>query len=147
MPEFVINRTFSADPGIVFDFVTRSDHLLKWWGPEGMHVSDHDLSFAAKGPWMSVMTNAEGQNYKVSGHVTHVDPPHSVGFTWAWHDENDRRGVESHVTIRLVPAQGGGTEFHLSHVDLPDEGAAQNHEQGWTSSLRKLERLAGGVSA
>ncbi len=87
---------------------------------------------------MSVMQNDKGDRFKVSGQVTHVDPPSSIGFTWAWHDENDVRGVESHVTIRLVPAQNGGTAFHLSHVDLPDDETAQNHEMGWTSSLRKL---------
>jgi uncharacterized protein YndB with AHSA1/START domain len=72
--------------------------------------------------------------------VTHVDPPKSLGFTWAWHDENDVRGVESHVTIKLVPAVGGGTKMVLNHVDLPEESMA-NHEQGWASSLRKLENL------
>ena len=82
-----------------------------------------------------------GGRYKVSGHVTHVDPPKSVGFTWAWHDEKDKRGVESHVTIKLVPAQGGGTEFELSHVDLPDDESASSHKQGWESTLRKLDTL------
>lgn len=107
-----------------------------------MFVPEHDLAFDRKGPWMSIMQNDEGKRFKVSGHVTHVDPPNSVGFTWAWHDENDQRGVESHVTIKLVPEQSGGTAFTLSHVDLPDDDVAANHEQGWTSSLRKLERLA-----
>lgn len=146
MPTLVLNRTFQADPETVFAYVSKTEHLLKWWGPEGMHVSKHDMSFEQKGPWMSVMTNSEGQNYKVSGHVTHIDAPRSIGFTWAWHDENDQRGVESHVTIKLVPAQGGGTAFELSHVDLPDDDSAANHEQGWGSSLVKLEKLANGVS-
>ena len=143
MAELVLNREFPAAPDKVFGFITRSENLLRGWGPEGMHITQHRLSFERPGPWMSVMTNPDGQNYKVSGQVTHVDPPHSVGFTWAWHDENDRRGVESHVTIRLSPAQNGGTAFELRHVDLPDDEAAKNHETGWTSSLRKLEKMAG----
>lgn len=143
MADLLLTRQFKSSPEKVFGFITQTAQLLTWWGPEGMHISDHDLSFAQTGPWMSVMTNAEGQNYKVSGHVTHVDPPNSIGFTWAWHDENDRRGVESHVTIRLVPARNGGTDFELRHVDLPDDEAAKNHEAGWASSLNKLERLAG----
>ena len=141
MPSLTIERRFKAAPERVFAFVSQTEHLLKWWGPEGLYVPEHQLSFERTGPWMSVMQNDEGQRYKVSGHVTHVDPPNSIGFTWAWHDEDDRRGVESHVTIRLVPAQGGGTDLTLNHVDLPDEEAARNHEMGWTSSLRKLEAL------
>ncbi len=142
MTELVITRTLAAPPEKVFAYVSDTQHLLKWWGPEGMHVPEHELAFDRLGPWMSVMMNDEGQRYKVSGHVTHVDPPNSVGFTWAWHDENDKRGVESHVTIKLVPAAKGGTEMELRHVDLPDDDVAANHEKGWTSSLRKLERLA-----
>lgn len=142
MPVLTITRSFQAPPDRVFAFISQTEHLLKWWGPEGMGVPEHNLSFEQKGPWHSVMTNDQGQRYKVSGHVTHVDAPNSIGFTWAWHDENDVRGVESHVTIKLVPAQNGGTEFELSHADLPDDEVAANHEQGWTSSLRKLEAIA-----
>ena len=142
MTTLTLERRFDAPPEKVFAYISQTKHLLKWWGPEGMDVPEHNLAFDRTGPWYSVMTNDEGQRYKVSGHVTHVDAPHSVGFTWAWHDETDARGVESHVTIRLVPAQGGGTEFQLNHVDLPGDDVAANHEQGWSSSLRKLEALA-----
>ncbi len=142
MSELVITREFGAPQEKVFAYISQTRHLLEWWGPEGMHVPEHDLCFDRRGPWMSVMMNDQGQRYKVSGQVTHVDPPNSVGFTWAWHDEDDKRGEESHVTIRLTPGADGGTLFELRHVDLPDDEAAANHEQGWTSSLRKLERLA-----
>ena len=142
MTALTISRRFRAPPEKVFEYVSRTEHLLKWWGPEGTTLPEQHLAFDRPGPWMSVMMNAEGQRFKVSGHVTKVDPPHMVGFTWAWHDEHDKRGVESHVTIRLVPAANGGTEFELSHVDLPGDDVAANHEQGWSSSLRKLERLA-----
>ncbi len=142
MTTLALERVFSATPETVFDFVTQTEHLLKWWGPVGVRVTDHNLSLAAKGPWTSTMQNDQGQQFKVSGHVTHVDAPHSVGFTWAWHDESDKRGVESHVTIKLVPDQSGGTRFTLTHADLPSDEVAQNHNEGWTSSLSKLETLA-----
>ena len=139
MAHLTLERVFDAAPDRVFAFVSKTEHLLKWWGPEGLFVPEHELSFERTGPWMSVMQNQDGQRYKVSGQVTHVDPPNSVGFTWAWHDENDKRGIESHVTIKLVPAQGGGTSLRLDHIDLPDEEAAKNHEMGWASSFNKLQ--------
>ncbi|MEP2782274.1 MAG: SRPBCC domain-containing protein [Pseudoruegeria sp.] len=142
MTTVTMERVFKAAPDTVFKFVTQTDHLLRWWGPEGMHVPEHNLSFEAKGPWMSTMQNEEGQKFKVSGHVTHVEAPHSVGFTWAWHDENNARGVESHVTIKLVPDQSGGTKFTLTHAELPGDEVAQNHVEGWTSSLRRLNAIA-----
>ncbi len=141
MPDLTITRHFDAPPERVFAFISKTEHLLKWWGPEGMFCPEYALDFEKKGDWFSVMQNKDGKRYKVSGHVTHVDAPRSIGFTWAWHDEDDKRGVESHVTMRVVPAQGGGTEFTLNHVDLPSEEAAQNHNEGWTSSIRRLEQL------
>lgn len=136
-----IERSFDADPATVFDYVSRTDFLLQWWGHEGMRITDHQLAFDRTGPWRSTLQGEGGVRYKMSGQVTHVDRPHSIGFTWAWHDENDVRGAESHVTFRLVPSQTGGTDFSLTHVDLPGDDVAANHTRGWTSTLGRLERL------
>lgn len=141
MVDLTLERSFSSAPERVFDFVSKTEHLLKWWGPENTFLAEYDMAFDRTGPWVSVMQNPAGQRFKVSGHVTHIDPPHSIGFTWAWHDENDRRGVESHVIIKLVPSQTGGTDFTLTHTGLPDEETAARHTEGWTSSLRKLQAL------
>jgi uncharacterized protein YndB with AHSA1/START domain len=142
MADLTLTRHLEAEPERVFDYISKVEHLLKWWGPETTEVAEHDLGFQKTGPWMSVMVNKSGDRFKCSGQVTNVDRPRSIGFTWAWHDENDARGVESHVTIRLVPAQGGGTTLELNHVDLPDESVAENHSEGWGSALNRLERLA-----
>ncbi|MEO1107027.1 MAG: SRPBCC domain-containing protein [Pseudomonadota bacterium] len=138
MADLKLEREFPVDPETLFAWVSDGAKLLQWWGPEGMHVPEHNLDFSRTGPWYSVMQNAEGQQYKVSGHVTHVDPPNSVGFTWGWHDDQDQRGAESHVTF-TVTASGAGSRLVLDHRELADAEAAANHTKGWTSSLRKLE--------
>ncbi len=138
MADLKLEREFPTTPENLFAWISDGAKLLQWWGPEGMHVPQHDLDFSRLGPWYSVMQNAEGQQYKVSGQVTHVDPPNSVGFTWGWHDDQDQRGAESHVTL-TVEAVGEGARLILDHRDLGDDEIAANHNQGWTSSLRKLE--------
>ncbi|MTI01035.1 MULTISPECIES: SRPBCC domain-containing protein [Alphaproteobacteria] len=138
MADLRLEREFSASPETLFSWISDGAKLLQWWGPEGLHVPEHDLDFSRLGPWYSVMVNDEGQRYKVSGHVTHIDPPKSVGFTWAWHDDQDQRGAESHVTFS-VEAIPGGARLILDHRELADQEAAANHEMGWTSSLRKLQ--------
>jgi uncharacterized protein YndB with AHSA1/START domain len=142
MTELRIDRHFAADPQIVFEFVTRPQHVLKWWGPEGMTLPEYDLDLTRPGaPWYSVMTNAEGKRFKVSGEVVAVDPPRSVEFTWGWHDDNDERGRDSRVRFEVARGDTGGTRFSLIHSGLADEESARNHEMGWTSTLNKLERL------
>ena len=84
-----------------------------------------------------------GNRYKVSGQVTHVSPPTeggegSVGFTWGWHDDDDIRGEESHVTFSVSPTETGA-RFVLTHRNLSTLEAAQSHSRGWLSTLNKLD--------
>lgn len=137
-----LEREFTADPVTVFDFVTKAENLGKWWGPEGMSLMDAALDFTKPGPWKSTLVNAEGSRYKVSGVVTAVEPEKSVAFTWGWHDEEDARGHESNVRFEVKSNGAGGTIFSLIHEGLADEPSAQNHSEGWTSTLKKLERMA-----
>ncbi len=142
MTELRIERTFKSDPETVFAFVTQTKHLLKWWGPEGMHIPEHDLDLSRPGPWSSTMVGSQGNRHKVTGEVISIDPPHSVEFTWGWHDDDDQRGHDSRVRFEITGDGNGGTMFVLIHSELADDDSGKNHEMGWTSSLIKLERLA-----
>ncbi len=137
MSDLRIEREFKVSPERLFAALTTRSDLLRWWGPEGLHVPDADLDLTRIGPWYSVMRNHEGRQYKVSGQVTHVDAPRSVGFTWAWHDDNDRRGAESQVTF-LVERTPAGSRLILKHRQLDDSAQSARHATGWASSLRKL---------
>jgi len=43
--DFVITRTFNAPRALVFDTMTQTEHLQKWWGPQGctIDVVTHEL--------------------------------------------------------------------------------------------------------
>jgi len=137
MTDLHLERVFDAPPEKLFAFVSSPEGLLQWWGPEGVTIAEHQLDFTTTGPWFSVMVNDKGARMKVSGQVTHVDPPKSVGFTWGWHDETDARNHESHVTITVSP-EGAGAKLTLDHRDLRDQEQTDLHSMGWTSSLNKL---------
>lgn len=143
MSELRIERRLGAPPDKVYEFVTRPEHLVKWWGPEGMTIPEGDLDFTRKGNWWSVMANGEGGRYKVSGEVLVIDPPKALEFTWAWHDDADTRGHESRVRFEVHGENGSGTLFKVIHTGLADEESAANHKGGWNSSLNKLELLSG----
>lgn len=140
MSELTLTRHLKADQSKVFDYISKPEKILEWWGPEGVTVPVHDLTLGETGPWMSEMHGSNGNIYTVSGEVTRVDPPNRIGFTWAWHDPEGARGHESHVMIELTP-KDGGTEFKLTHTELSDEESARNHEEGWTSSIGRLVKL------
>lgn len=142
MSELTIERVYPAPKDMVFAFLTKPENLIKWWGPESMHVTEHTLDFTGPGPWHSVMVNAEGQRYKVSGQVVSVDPHDSLELTWGWHDDADARGAESRVKFSLTTTDTGDTALTLQHSELADDEAAKNHKQGWLATLVKLDRMA-----
>lgn len=142
MSVYTTERVFKADPEVVFTYITKTEHLLNWWGPESLNMKEHNLDLSRLGPWSSTMVNAQGGIHKMSGEVIVLEPPKSVEFTWAWHNERDERGRETHVRLEVSAAENGGTKFVLTHSNLESEESAAKHDIGWSSSLRKLERLA-----
>lgn len=145
MSDLHLRRIFPISPEQLFAWITLPEHLLKWWGPEGLHIPDHALDFRHTGPWHSVMENQQGERFHVSGEVTHVDAPRSIGFTWAWHGEDGQRGDESHVTFTIA-ATTEGSMLMIDHRDLGTEEIASRHEEGWSSTLRKLEAVLADLS-
>ncbi|MGI9373726.1 MAG: SRPBCC family protein [Hyphomicrobiales bacterium] len=137
--DLVLERVFPATVERVFAFITQRDHLVTWWGPEGIELPDETLDFTKLGPWHSVMMNADGGRHKVSGEVTEVSPPNKIAFTWAWHDEDDQRGHESLVTIDISAEGDDATRFVLTQRSFASDESKTQHSFGWTSSLRKLE--------
>ena len=138
MIDIRLERDFRVSPQRLFAAITSGAELVSWWGPESCAVTNHQLDFTTTGPWFAEIGNDEGDRWKMSGQVTHVDPPRSVGFTWGWHDlDTDERGAESFVTL-TVAETSTGSRLIVDHRGLADAEVGSRHEQGWLSSIRSL---------
>lgn len=140
--EFI--RDYNVTVERLWNAVTSPDEVIQWFGPEGVRVESCDMDFTRTGPWSCVMVGKEsGQRFKNTGAVTHTRPPKggsegSVGFTWAWHDDDDNRGPESHVIFE-VSEHEGRARFRLIHRDLDSVDTAQHHNKGWLSTFNRLD--------
>ena len=139
--EFI--RDYSVTVARLWRAVTAPDQVVQWFGTEGVTIRNCDMNLSSKGSWVCEMVGKDsGQNFKISGYVTHVRAPDgnegSVGFTWAWHDNEDSRGPESHVIFE-VSSHEKGARLRVVHRDLPDTETAQNHSRGWLSTLGRLD--------
>ena len=111
-------------------------------GPRRRSYCENNLDLSQRGAWFSVMISGDTTTHKVSGEVLAIDPPHSVTFSWGWHDENDIRGHESIVRFDIADADDASdTRFTLTRMNLPTRESARLHKGGWSSSLFKLEHL------
>jgi uncharacterized protein YndB with AHSA1/START domain len=141
MPDAKLERDFAVPVETLYAYVTEPARLAEWFGPEGTDLTDAAMDFTRPGPWHAVMVARDsGNRFKVSGQVTHVRPMTSVGLTWAWHDDSDQRGAESHVTF-AVAETSTGSRLIIDHRDLADATAVARHTAGWTATLAKLTRL------
>lgn len=139
-----VSREYPVSVARLWRAVTQPDQIAEWFGPEAADLDPCNIDFSKTGPYDCVIVHREsGNRYHVSGQVTHVRPPNggnggSVGLTWAWHDDSGNRGHESHVSFLVEPA-AKGARLIIDHRGLVDAESAQNHKQGWTSTLNKLE--------
>lgn len=137
MTDIRLEREYNVSPERLYSFVTQRENVLKWFGYEGMTFPADAMDFSALGPWFIEMISADGTEMKLSGQVTHVNPPKSVGFTWGWHDPEGNRGPESHVMYTIVETSSGA-RLIVDHRELGDDDVSSRHEQGWTRALRSI---------
>jgi uncharacterized protein YndB with AHSA1/START domain len=74
------------------------------------------------------------------GEYRQIDPPHRLVLTWGWEQSETVPPGSTTVEITLAP-KGSGTLFRLRHLGLPDEGARESHQEGWTMYSERLVAL------
>ena len=137
-----MERLIPAPPERVFEYWTEPELVAKWFGPGEFDVPSSDLDLRPGGKWRTTIRSPEGQLRTVSGVYSTIEPPRRLVFTWAWDDDNGVRGHETQVTVTLEPTPGG-TRLRLVQEDFQNREVRDRHNGGWSSSLGKLQRLAG----
>jgi uncharacterized protein YndB with AHSA1/START domain len=140
MSDVQVEREFAVSPARLFEVISKRADVIRWWGHDGWTFAEEQIDFSRTGPWFTDMRSEEGNRFKMSGQVTRVSPPTTIGFTWAWHDLDDRRGPESHVTFTIIEVSGGA-KLVVDHRDLATDDIAAQHAKGWGGPLGRLERL------
>jgi len=137
--KLIITRHLRAPREAVFRAWTDPEALVQWFGPESVTARLVSLDPRPGGRYSLEMHGADGGVYPLSGEYREVSPPSRLVFTWIW-GSGDFAGVETLVTVNLDDINGE-TRLTLTHERLANEHALELHNQGWTSTLGRLERL------
>lgn len=134
-----------AAPGIVFDVVSRPEHVTRWWSED----ASWELAPAAVGEVVF------GDRERVEAiTVVDVDPPRRFSFRWvAPAGEAPDAGNSLLVTFDLEP-DGEGTLLRLTETGWRERGweaavleeAFCDHEHGWDLFLPRLQTYAATVA-
>jgi len=137
-PSLHLTRRYPVAPEKVWRAWTDPQALSVWFGPgDGQSVVRADMDVQVGGRYTIAFRTQDGEQHQVSGEYQEVLPPRRLRFTWAWQSTPDRVSM---VTIELRPVPQG-TELEFRHERFADEAARENHERGWTATLKKLDRF------
>lgn len=135
-----IERTFDAPIQLVWDAWTRSEHIVKWWGPKGMETRVEIHDFKVGGHWKFVMKMPDGRDFIAEGQYKEIEAPAKLVTT-----ANFRPMTEGVVLEVLLQANGDQTQFTFNVVHPSEEYCKQQEAMGfyngWGSTFDRLEEL------
>ena len=137
-----ITRIFDATRERVFDAWVNQNQFVQWMCPPGVDITLCEIDVRPGGAWRIAGRHDGGSRiFASSGIYLEVKRPERLVFTWAHQAADDMASPRGHeTTVHLeFRALGDKTELTLIHGPFADAPSCDNHREGWTGSLGKLE--------
>ena len=97
----LITREFDAPIALVFDVLTKPEHVRKWFAPFACEVTVCSIDLRAGGNYHIVFVTDDGTECSFRGTYLAVEPPTRTVATWlfeGWPDADAVESVELHET-------------------------------------------------
>lgn len=140
--EIRMTRLFDAPPALVWEAMTRPEHIRQWWGNlgEGYSVPVCEVDLRVGGKWRFVNRHPDGEA-EFYGEYREIDAPRRIVFTEIFAAFPDTVSV---VTADYVE-EGGKTRMTVSCVypsrEVRDMVKGTGMERGASLSYDRLEDL------
>lgn len=140
--EIRLTRLFDAPVALVFEAMTRPEHVRQWWGclGEGYSVPVCEIDLRQGGRWRFVNRHPTGEA-AFHGEYLEIDPPGRIVFTEIFEDFPDTVSV---VTAELKE-ESGKTRFiatvRYPSIEVRDIVIASGMARGAGLSYDRLEDL------
>lgn len=140
--EILISRSFAAPARIVFEAITRPEHVRRWWAPRSRgEMLVCEVDFRVGGGWRYVMRTNSGMEVGFSGKFLEIEAPLRVVQTEIFDPFPDAASV---VTVTLREAAGRTTlESRILYPsrEVRDQVIATGMEHGMRESYRQLTEV------
>ena len=144
--EIVMTRVFDAPKHIVFDAITKAEHLKRWYGPHGWSLVVCDVDLKVGGSFRFVLRGPEGREMGMSGDYRELDRPDRMVHT----ERFDDYPGEAVVTTTYVEHEGK-TTFTATVLspskEIRDAVLASGMEHGAAESYDRLAELLAAEAA
>jgi uncharacterized protein YndB with AHSA1/START domain len=101
--EIVLTREFEAPIELVFDVLTKPEHVRNWFAPFEDKVTVCSIDLRVGGNYHQVFVTPDGRECSFRGTYLEVEPPTRTVATWLFEGWPDAEAVE---TVELHEADG-----------------------------------------
>jgi len=84
--EIVLTRVFQAPRHLVFEALTRPEHVPQWYGPRGWTLPVCEMDLRAGGAWRYVMQSPDGRKVGMRGVYREIVAPRRLVSTESFDD-------------------------------------------------------------
>jgi uncharacterized protein YndB with AHSA1/START domain len=123
----------AVPPERVFDALTKSDEVVKWWGSDELYrTTEWSMDLRAGGKWRAAGKGADGSTFTVGGEVVEVDRPRVLVHTW----QPEWDGGHTTTVAYRLEAIDGGTRVTVRHDGFGARAqSCESHASGWERVL------------
>ena len=101
--DVVITRDFDAPIELVFDVLTKPEHVSKWFAPRGCEMKECSIDLRVGGNYHQVFVTDGGTECSFRGTYLEVEPPTRTVETWVF---GGRPHLDAVETVELHEAHG-----------------------------------------
>src|ERR1700730_15911171 len=135
----VVRRRIHATPEKLFAAWTEAQHLVQWWGPQGVACPAAEIDLRVGGAYRIANRFPDGTVVWIAGVSELIQPPHRLIYTWKL---GAKRGAAERVTLHFERVDAS-TEVIVTHERIADQAARTSHERGWARWLHSPVRYEG----
>ena len=143
--EIIITREFNAPRELVWEAMSKPEHLKRWWGTRDTTMLVCDVDLRVGGAWRFVLGSPENPNeqHAFSGEYLEIQEPEKCVFT-----ERYEPIPGSDHTITATYTERGGKTTLRSHIKYASREHRDGHlqsgmEPGLQETYRRLDELLG----
>ena len=142
--EFTYRRTHQASRELLFDCMTKPEHLTRFWGPDGTTTPIDGITVEAwpGGRFETVMVSlADDSQYTMRAVFLAVERPERL----VWREPEVEGGVIT--TITFTDLGDGRTEVVTHQTNVPSHYGSAAARAGFETSLRRFADYVATITA
>ncbi len=93
--EIVTTREFDAPIALVFDVLTKAEHVSRWFAPFTCEMTECSIDLRVGGSYHMVFVTEDGTECSFRGTYLEIEPPTRTVQTWRFDGWPDAEAVES----------------------------------------------------